>query len=56
MLLPKDGGSKGSVQGYSVGGKTGTSEPPVEDADYGYVASFVAVSPADNPEQPLLIP
>ncbi len=55
MLLQKDGGSRGSVQGYSVGGKTGTSEPPVEDSDYGYVASFVAVSPADNPEIVVLV-
>jgi len=43
-------GSAGSVKGYSVGGKTGTSEPPVENEDYGYVASYVAVSPAENPE------
>lgn len=55
MLSPRDGGSKGSVQGYSVGGKTGTSEPPKEDVDFGYVASFVAVSPADNPEIVVLV-
>lgn len=55
MLSQKDGGSRGSVQGYSVGGKTGTSEPPKEDIDYGYVASFVAVSPADNPEIVVLV-
>lgn len=48
-------GSSGSVKGYSVGGKTGTSEPPVEDKDYGYVASFVAVSPAENPEVVILV-
>ena len=48
-------GSYGDVKGYSVGGKTGTSEPPVEDMDYGYVASFVAVSPADNPEIIVLV-
>lgn len=48
-------GSSGSVSGYSVGGKTGTSEPPVEDKDYGYVASFVAVSPAENPELVVLV-
>lgn len=48
-------GSTGAVKGYSVGGKTGTSEPPVEDKDYGYVASFVAVSPAENPEIVVLV-
>lgn len=48
-------GSTGSVKGYSVGGKTGTSEPPVEDKDFGYVASFAAVSPAENPEVVILV-
>ncbi len=48
-------GSPGSVTGYSVGGKTGTSEPPAEDPDFGYVASFVAVSPAENPEIVVLV-
>ena len=48
-------GTSGNVKGYSVGGKTGTSEPPVEDKDYGYVASFVAVSPAQNPEIVILV-
>lgn len=48
-------GSSGSVRGYSVGGKTGTSEPPVEDKDFGYVASFIAVSPAENPEIIILV-
>lgn len=48
-------GSTGAVKGYSVGGKTGTSEPPVEDKNFGYVASFVAVSPAENPELVVLV-
>lgn len=54
-------GSKGAVKGYSIGGKTGTSEPPPEDkykkeADkFGYVASFVAVAPAENPELVILV-
>ncbi len=48
-------GSTGNVKGYSVGGKTGTSEPPIEDKDFGYVASFVAVSPAENPEVVVLV-
>lgn len=48
-------GKAGAVKGYSVGGKTGTSEPPLEDKDFGYVASFVAVSPAENPEVVILV-
>lgn len=48
-------GTSGAVKGYSVGGKTGTSEPPLDDTDFGYVASFVAVAPADNPELVVLV-
>ena len=48
-------GKSASVKGYSVGGKTGTSEPPVEDRDFGYVTSFVGVSPSDNPEIIILV-
>lgn len=54
-------GSKGAVKGYSIGGKTGTSEPPPEDKykkeedKFGYVASFVAVAPAENPELVILV-
>lgn len=48
-------GSKGSVRGYSIGGKTGTSEPPKNHKEYGYVASFVAVAPAENPEVVILV-
>lgn len=44
-----DGGGKfGQVKGYSIGGKTGTSEPsPGKESD-GYVASFVAIAPVEN--------
>lgn len=48
-------GSAGSVKGYSVGGKTGTSEPPVENKSFGYVASFAAISPVENPEVVILV-
>lgn len=48
-------GRTGNVKGYSVGGKTGTSEPPLDDKSFGYVNSFVAVSPSDNPEIIILV-
>lgn len=47
-------GKTGAVKGYSVGGKTGTSEP-LGKTDTGYVASFVAVSPVENPEIIILV-
>ena len=45
-----DGGGKyGQVTGYSVAGKTGTSEA-TEGSTAGYVSSFVGVAPADDPQ------
>ena len=48
-------GHYAQVAGYSVGGKTGTSEPISGNEDAGYVASYVAVSPTENPEICLLV-
>ena len=49
-------GSRGAVTGYTVGGKTGTSEPRSgrEEID-GYVASFVAISPVEDTQVVLLL-
>ena len=50
-----DGGGKyGQVAGYSVAGKTGTSEA-TEGSTSGYVSSFVAVAPADDPQLVVLL-
>ena len=38
-------GYKGSVNGYTIAGKTGTSEPDETGTDPMYVASFVAPDP-----------
>ena len=51
---PDAGGRNAYVAGYSIGGKSGTSEQlnmeKREDGDYKKVASFAAVLPADDPE------
>lgn len=47
-------GKYGQVTGYSVAGKTGTSEP-VYGTDDGYVASFIALSPTVNTEVVALV-
>lgn len=44
-----------SVSGYSIGGKTGTSEPTEANADEGYVASYVAISPVEDTQIVLLL-
>jgi len=47
-------GKNGYVAGAHVAGKTGTSQK-LSDPAGGYVASFCAFAPADNPEVSLLI-
>lgn len=50
-----DGSGKyAKIKGYSIAGKTGTSEPDYNKNE-GYTASFVAISPTENPELVLLV-
>ncbi len=55
-VVTKGTGGRGAVAGYSIGGKTGTSEPIAgkEDTD-GYVASYVAISPIEDTQVVLLL-
>ena len=48
-------GKRAAVKGYSVGGKSGTSEPPVGNKKAGYVASFAAISPVENTKLVVLV-
>lgn len=48
-------GRYGQVQGYSVAGKTGTSEPNPAHPEEGYVASFIGISPVEDPEVVVLV-
>lgn len=47
-------GGRAKVEGYSIGGKTGTSEP-IWGTNNGYIASFVAISPVENTKIVLLV-
>lgn len=47
-VVEEGGGKYAKVKGYSIGGKTGTSEPDPNHPENGYVASFLAIAPADN--------
>lgn len=49
-----DASVKESMSGYSIGGKTGTSEP-INGSSDGYVASFLAISPVENTKIVLLV-
>ena len=46
-------GKNAMVQGYSIGGKTGTSEDGVNTGKY--VTSFIGVAPTDDPVLTILI-
>lgn len=48
-------GKTAQVKGYSVGGKSGTSEPTAGNQDAGYVASFAAISPIENTKVAILL-
>ena len=48
-------GKYARIQGYSIGGKTGTSEPLSGSEDAGYVASFIAMSPTVNTQVVVLV-
>ena len=48
-------GRYAQVKGYSIAGKTGTSEPDYTSEDDVYVASFVAIAPVESPELVVLV-
>ena len=48
-------GKYAKIKGYSIGGKTGTSEPLSGSEDEGYVASFIAMSPTVNTQVVVLV-
>ena len=54
-VVTKGTGRNAAVSGYSIGGKTGTSEPPEDDKEQGYVASYVAISPVEDTQIVLLL-
>lgn len=54
-VVTKGTGKNAAVTGYSIGGKTGTSEPTEANAHEGYVASYVAISPIEDTQIVLLL-
>ncbi len=54
-VVEKGTGKHAQVSGYSVGGKSGTSEPLDGNTEEGYVASFIGVAPVSNPEVVILV-
>lgn len=54
-VVTEGGGQYGAVKGYSIGGKTGTSEPNPAHPEEGKTVSFIAVAPTVNPELVILV-
>lgn len=48
-VVSEGGGSKGQVEGYSIGGKTATSQKLPRNSGK-YIASYIGFAPADNPQ------
>ena len=48
-------GWRAKVEGYSIGGKSGTSEPPQSHMEEGYAASFISISPIENTQVVCLV-
>ena len=48
-------GKHAKVEGYSIGGKSGTSEPADGNEEEGYVASFIGISPIENTQVVVLV-
>ncbi len=55
VVSPEGTGRHAAVDGYSIGGKTGTSEPISTKQEEGYVASYVAISPVEDTQVVLLL-
>lgn len=41
-------GKTAAVDGYAIGGKSGTSEPVESKVEDGYIASFISIAPIEN--------
>ena len=48
-------GKRAQVEGYTIGGKSGTSEPIAADKKAGYTTSFAAISPIENTQVVILV-
>ena len=48
-------GKNAQVEGYTIGGKSGTSEPIASDKKAGYTSSFAAISPIENTQVVVLV-
>ena len=48
-------GRTAQIEGYSLGGKSGTSEPTKAKKEEGYTASFISMAPVENTQVVCLV-
>ncbi|MDD6057693.1 MAG: penicillin-binding transpeptidase domain-containing protein [Clostridiales bacterium] len=53
-VVSEGGGKNASIEGYSIGGKTATSQT-LPRSEHRYISSFLGFSPADNPQVLVLV-
>lgn len=53
-VVSEGGGNKAYIEGYSIGGKTATSQT-LPRSDHKYISSFLGFYPAENPKIMLLV-
>ena len=53
-VVPEGGGTKAYIEGYSIGGKTATSQTLPRSANR-YISSFLGFAPADDPQVLVLV-
>lgn len=49
MVVQEGGGNKAAIEGYSIGGKTATSQT-LPRSEHKYISSFVGFAPAEDPQ------
>jgi len=54
-VITEGTGRLAAVEGHSIGGKSGTSEPPIFRVSDGYTSSFIAISPIENTQVVILV-
>ena len=49
MVVSEGGGKKAAIEGYSIGGKTATSQT-LPRSEHKYISSFIGFAPAEDPQ------
>ena len=54
QVVSEGGGKNAKIEGYSIGGKTATSQT-LPRSEHRYISSFLGFAPADDPQVLVLV-